>query len=148
MKKLLLIFIVLFSFLEAKPIHHRANDWFHEKGFVDRWTWTHAGIGGVKGLTANLYMAVANRYGYDTPSAIEFMKYNLYLALAWEMIEYLPFQSFKDYNEFYGGFALENNSMDVIVDMLVFSVPLWDNIYYEIKILKHEGFSLNVGWNV
>lgn len=148
MKKLIII-LFLFSFISAKPIHHRINDWFHDEGYVDKWTWTHAGMGSIKGLGVNLYIAWAVRNGYDYPSTFVLLAKNLGFALTWELLEYTyeGHLDWRKYQEMYDGKAVQNNGMDVLVDMLVFSIPLWDNVYWDIKRVSHDGFKLNIQWS-
>lgn len=148
MKKIVLIFIVLVSFVGAEPIHHKINNWFHDNGYIDRWSWSHAQTGTIKGILSDIGQGYATRHGYDYPSAFELMGYNLWAALVWELYEYGESgMNFADYDKAYNGHALENNGMDVFLDMLAFSVPLWDDLYYELKILKHEGFTLQLTWS-
>ncbi|HDY86032.1 hypothetical protein LCGC14_0955480 [marine sediment metagenome] len=150
MKKLIIVLFLLTSLIESKPIHHRINDWFHDEGYVDRWSWSHAQTGTIKGIIAEVGYGYATRHGYDYPSAAKLLWYNFCLAFLFEVGEFGVEGDFNwdKYQDMYNGKALQNNGMDIFLDMFAFSVPLWDDLYYEFKILKHEGFSLQLQWSL
>jgi len=141
----LLLLLILSTTLFAQPIHHQFKDYMIDEGYVDNFSLYHAGIGGIKGVACNIGERVANRYGYDYPDSFTLLGINLALAVAWEIAEFAIEGSFDNekYQAMYNGKAWQNNTFDVILDMLVFSVPLWDDIYYDI--IRHkQGFILRL----
>lgn len=137
--------ILFLSCLWSQPIHHKFKDYMINEGYVDNFSLYHAGIGGIKGVACNIGERVANRYGYDYPNSFQLLGINLALALAWEVAEFgiESRWNWTYYDEMYGGYALRNNGMDVALDMLVFSIPLWDDVYYDFKRRKN-GFELQI----
>lgn len=148
MKKLLIRLLLITSFGYSQPWTHTFKDDMIKSGLVDNFSLYHAGIGGIKTVVNEVYKGYNLRYAWheeQTPTQ-QFVN-NLFLAVLWEVGEYWIEGDF-DYDKYckmYGGETKmwRNNGFDVVLDCLVFGVPLYRGMYYDFKIWKH-GFGINM----
>lgn len=142
-----LLCILLLGNLLLGQVHHDFKNYLEDRGYVDKWSLYHAGAGGVKTCLNSGFWWLNEKYNWmDEPSAFKQVGGNLVLALAWEYYEYLDHGgTLGEYNDTYGGKALQNNGFDVFLDMVVFCIPHYKGMYYELAIIKH-GFSCRAVW--
>jgi len=144
----LILFVVIFGIIClyttrcSGQIHHDINDYFHDNGYVDRWTWSHVATGVI--ITAFLEWDAGWRWLYDKtgieePSAMTKLGIAFGLSAAWEMYEFSDanFNPYK-YNRMYGGYALQNNGFDMFVQVGTTLCFLTDDLYWDYKIWKNR----------
>ena len=122
----------------AEPWTHTFKNDMVKAGWVDQFSLYHAGIGGIKTVINEVYKGYNLRYGWhEEQSPTKQYMNNLFLAVLWEVGEFWIEGNF-NYNKYckmYGGETKmwRNNGMDVILDTLVFGIPLYRGVYYDLK---------------
>ena len=144
---ILLIITSLTSSMLGQPATHRFKAYFEDNGYADGFSIYHAGIGGIKTLVNEGFWWLNEINGWtERPSPSRQVFNNFLLSVSWEVLEFYmesPKRTWKSYNKFYGGYALQNNGMDIFLDCAVFAIPHYKGMYYDFRIWKH-GFNLNM----
>jgi len=134
----IILSILIIGFLSAEPWTHTFKNDMVKAGWVDQFSLYHAGIGGIKTVINEVYKGYNLRYGWhEEQSPTKQYINNLFLAVLWEVGEFWIEGNF-NYNKYckmYGGETKmwRNNGMDVILDTLVFGIPLYRGMYYDLK---------------
>ncbi|MFQ6609329.1 MAG: hypothetical protein ACE5D7_00875 [Fidelibacterota bacterium] len=140
MNKSLILAFLLLGVLSAQPWTHGFKDALIDGGYMDSFSIYHAGIGGVKTVINEGFWWMNEKYNWmDEPSPTKQVLGNLALAVLWELGEWYvesPEKTWESYDKFYNGHALENNLMDILLDVAVFSIPHYKGMYYDYKIWR------------
>jgi len=133
-----IIILAFVGFVNGELWTHTFKNDMVKAGWVDQFSLYHAGIGGIKTVINEVYKGYNLRYGWhEEQSPTKQYMNNLFLAVLWEVGEFWIEGNF-NYNKYckmYGGETKmwRNNGMDVILDTLVFGIPLYRGMYYDLK---------------
>lgn len=137
---LALLFFLPFK-CQAEPIHQRINNWFHDGGYVDRWTWSHVVTGVIVTAALNydpFWLWLYDKTGIREPSGTGKLAIAFCLSAAWETLEFSESNfNWSEYDKFYGGYAAENNGMDMLVQVGTTAAIMAPEIIWDIKLKLH-----------
>lgn len=156
MKRLCFIVLVVVGLLQSKltaidiPTHHDVERYINEHGYTDDWTKWHMGASIVlTGLVQwDWAWRQAAKIGIKEPTAWQKVIGLNVIYIGWELMELREQTNFdlKAYNDFYGGYALENNLFDVLIENFITIWWMKDDLFWQIKYIGKNGIMIGVTW--